>query len=306
MHRSGLSSASAERKASCAAAGWAAAAGGRLGAGWGARAGRPGSAGPGALPPGCCSPPRTLEAWGGARQQGRSRDAGLQLFAALLTSLALAGHMICWSVRPASRASCSTGEGVGMPLLPRPLGLPGWDTTAAICGGSARGLPVVCDLRRAGPASGMQRGHGAPPAGGCAPAPHLKGRIGLPRRGQEVPEHARGDLRARARVKQGAICEPPAPLRWPGTSGVPRKTTRCLAAAADAAQRTACARWKRQACTPGLKEKPGAAARCASSSRCMCSPWLRAAMRDRMCGVWPSLCCVLGQRLRRAGTGGAK
>ncbi len=40
------------------------------------------------------------------------------------------GHQILSSGTPAARASCSTGVGTGVALLPRPLGFPGCDTTA--------------------------------------------------------------------------------------------------------------------------------------------------------------------------------
>jgi hypothetical protein len=48
-----------------------------------------------------------------------------------LTSLALAGHRMRSSGSPRRRATSSTGLGTGTALLPRPLGFPGWDTTAA-------------------------------------------------------------------------------------------------------------------------------------------------------------------------------
>jgi hypothetical protein len=59
-------------------------------------------------------------------------DAGAARAKRLRTSFADLGHSTASSGR-CCRASCSTGLGTGTALLPLPFGLPGWDTTAAIC-----------------------------------------------------------------------------------------------------------------------------------------------------------------------------
>ena len=50
-----------------------------------------------------------------------------------LTSFAVAGQKTSSSGKPKSSAAAVAGEGVATPLLPLPLGFPGWLTTAHTC-----------------------------------------------------------------------------------------------------------------------------------------------------------------------------
>ena len=155
---------------------------------------------------------------------------------------------------PAARASCSTGLGMGTALLPRPLGLPGCDTTAATCARAAG-----CVLGRAAARAHAARGP-APPARWRPPPPRpprscCPGRWPPPATPPApAPPPARAGWLVRVRRaaasaprRRGARTAPQARpgrkgaggVRAPRTSGVPRKTSRCLGAAAAAARRRA-------------------------------------------------------------------
>jgi hypothetical protein len=131
-----------------------------------------------------------------------------------LTSRADLGQSIAAAGR-CCRASCSTGLGTGVALLPRPLGLPGCDTTAATC--------------RVGGGVVQTSGHRAPGTQSqlCEPAvsTRLEGRTPCLCGSQQLLQHNGGHLQQQA-AAPGQLKRGVRHTTHTRTSGVPRNTSR--------------------------------------------------------------------------------